>query len=59
MSNNDEREAGFRLIKAGRRVYQRSGGVERVIEDIRRTFARQSEGYRAGIQKRVEVEMLW
>ncbi|MEO8644563.1 hypothetical protein [Pseudomonas sp.] len=44
------------LIKDGRQVDERFGGVERVIENIERTAAMRPEGYRAGIQKRIEVE---
>lgn len=59
MSHNDERESwslADQLIEAGRRVYQRFGGVERVIECIRISSSHQPEGYRAGIQQRIELE---
>lgn len=59
MSRIEEREGwnlADQLIAAGRQLDQRFGGVERVIENIQRTAAVRPEGYRAGIQKRIEVE---
>lgn len=59
MSRIEEREGwnlADQLIKAGRQVDERFGGVERVIANIEKTAAMRPEGYRTGIQKRIEVE---
>lgn len=59
MSRIEEREGwnlADQLIKDGRMVDPVFGGVERVIANILRTAAERPEGYRAGIQKRIEVE---
>ncbi|MHA6234225.1 hypothetical protein [Pseudomonas fluorescens group sp. PF-69] len=44
------------MIEAGRKLDERFGGIERVIANIERTAAMRPEGYRAGIQKRIEAE---
>ncbi|HJH21438.1 MAG TPA: hypothetical protein K8W20_22385 [Pseudomonas lactis] len=44
------------LIKAGRQIDPILGGVGRVVENIERTAALRPEGYRVGIQQRIEVE---
>lgn len=59
MSRIEEREGwnlADQLIKDGRQVDDRFGGVERVIANIEKTAALRPEGYRVGIQKRIEVE---
>lgn len=59
MSRIEEREGwnlADQLIEAGRQVDPIFGGVERVIENMQRTAALRPEGYRVGIQKRIEVE---
>jgi hypothetical protein len=59
MSRIEEKEGwnlADQLIKDGQLVDPIFGGVERVIENIQRTAALRPEGYRAGIQKRIEVE---
>ena len=59
MSRIEEREGwnlADQLIAAGRQVDDRFGGVERVIANIEKTAALRPEGYRVGIQKRIEVE---
>jgi hypothetical protein len=59
MSRIEEREGwnlADQLIAAGRQVDERFGGVERVIANIEKTASLRPEGYRAGIQKRIEVE---
>lgn len=59
MSRIEEREGwnlADQLIKDGRLVDPIFGGVERVIANIERTAALRPEGYRAGIQRRIEVE---
>lgn len=59
MSRIEEREGwnlADQLIEAGRLVDPIFGGVERVIANIQRTAAKRPESYRAGIQKRIEVE---
>ena len=59
MSRIEEREGwnlADQLIEAGRKLDERFGGIERVIANIERTAAMRPEGYRAGIQKRIEVE---
>lgn len=59
MSRIEEREGwnlADQLIEAGRQVDPIFGGVERVIANIERTAAMRPEGYRVGIQKRIEVE---
>lgn len=59
MSRIEEREGwnlADQLIRDGQQVDQRFGGVERVIANIEKTAAMRPEGYRAGIQKRIEVE---
>jgi hypothetical protein len=50
------KERHAQLIEAGRQVDPIFGGVERVIANIERTAAMRPEGYRVGIQKRIEVE---
>lgn len=59
MSRIEEREGwnlADQLIKDGRQVDPIFGGIERVIANIERTAAKRPEGYRVGIQKRIEVE---
>lgn len=59
MSRIEEREGwnlADQLIEAGRQVDPIFGGVARVIENMQRTAALRPESYRAGIQKRIEVE---
>lgn len=59
MSRIEEREGwnlADQLIWDGQQLDQRFGGVELVIANIERTAALRPEGYRAGIQKRIEVE---
>lgn len=59
MSRIEEREGwnlADQLIAAGRQVDDRFGGVERVIANIEKTAALRPESYRAGIQRRIEVE---
>jgi hypothetical protein len=59
MSRIEEREGwnlADQLLKDGRQVDPIFGGVERVIANIEKTAALRPEGYRVGIQKRIEVE---
>lgn len=59
MSRIEEREGwnlADQLIAAGRQVDPIFGGVERVIANMQQTAALRPEDYRAGIQKRIEVE---
>lgn len=59
MSRIEEREGwnhADQLLKDGRLVDPIFGGVERVIANIEKTAALRPEGYRVGIQKRIEVE---
>lgn len=59
MSRIEEREGwnlADQLLKDGRQVDPIFGGVERVIANIEKTAALRPESYRAGIQKRIEVE---
>lgn len=59
MSRIEEREGwnhADQLLKDGRQVDPIFGGVERVIANIEKTAALRTEGYRVGIQKRIEVE---
>lgn len=59
MSRIEEREGwnlADQLLKDGRQVDPIFGGVERVIANIEKTAALRPESYRAGIQRRIEVE---
>ena len=59
MSRIEEREGwnhADQLLKDGRLVDPIFGGVERVIANIEKTAALRPESYRAGIQRRIEVE---